>query len=181
MKKCVSILLALAMCVLCVPAGVFELPASAAPATMTTADVTRNIENYWNVVTENGTKAAYWNRNKSESQLISEADSGDYLASISRSPCSVASGAGHLRANGCTSNTFKGGSQCNGFAAYMEYVGCGVTSHKQGEYFHEVDDSFLFQPGDRLWLDWRSNEWNGDSLLFRRSYRRTEHRYGDLL
>ena len=131
-----------------------RLPQDAEPmsATISTDEITEIIENYWNTVTSNGTKAAYWNAKTSEATLKSQAANGDYLSSVTYSPCPNHDG-------GCTSNTFCGGKQCYGFAAYMVYLATGINNASNtGEYYHEVDSSFVFQPGDRIWYDWGKGE-----------------------
>ena len=160
MKRLISLILALSLFIGMVPV----MAPKAEAAAVTTAEVTQRIETYWNIVTENGTKTVYWNKNKNQATLISEASKGDYKSSVSYSACT-----GSYRSTGCVSNEFGGGTQCNGFSVYMVYIGCGLLPGNfanDGTYYYEVDDSFKFQPGDRIFYGWRTDGTTPTHWLF---------------
>ena len=134
----------------------------------TPADVTRITENYWNIVTENGTKKAFWNKHFFADTLRAQAAAGDYLSSITRSPCSVTPGAEHLYVNGCTSNNWYGYSQCWGFALYMGYLTSGAVneSPEYGWQYYSVPDNFHFQAGDHIRYGWREHGTTATHSIF---------------
>ena len=143
------------------------LPAKKAEAA-TPADVTRIVENYWNIVTSYGTQKAYWNKHVYAEDLKAQAAAGDYLSSITRSPCVVTPGAEHLYVNGCTSNNMHGYSQCWGFVLYMGWITSGALN-EGGEYgvrYYSVPDSFHFQAGDHIRYGWREHGTTATHSIF---------------
>ncbi len=156
----------LLICAAVIMTILFAAPKKAMAATP--ADVTRIVENYWNTVTEYGAKKAYWNKHYFAEDLKAQAAAGDYLSSITRSPCVVTPGAEHLYVNGCTSNNFHGYSQCWGFALYMGWITSGALN-EGGEYgarYYSVPDNFHFQAGDHIRYGWREHGTTATHSIF---------------
>ena len=137
--------------VLCAAAFFVLFPAKKAEAA-TTAEVTQKVMKYWNSVTANGTKTAYWNKNLVAASLMEQSARGDYQSQVSYSPCHVKAGANHVYANGCTSNNWYGFSQCWGFCIYMGWLTSGAANESAdyGTRYYSVPDDFRFQPGDHI-------------------------------
>lgn len=99
-------------------AGIVPIQADA--ATFSAGEIQKKIENYYNIVSQGGTKTVYWNRGQSESTLKKYADQGNYAQSVSYTPCRATDK--HRVGIECTSNMFSSSYQCHGFARYMCYV-----------------------------------------------------------
>lgn len=118
MKRFVSGLLSLAI-VITLFMGIVPIPANA--ASLSATEIQQKINNYISIVTENGTRTAYWNKGQNEATLKKYADQGKYAESVSYSKCPVDNGS-HTVGTTCKSNVFNSSWQCHGFARYMCYV-----------------------------------------------------------
>ncbi len=138
---------------------------------LTYSQVTAAVLDYYNTVTSNGTKSAYWNKGRGSSDMKSLTKSGDLLSTISRSSCGYEKNlANHHTGAGSKCNLFKGiggvdgsgaysetasDAQCSGFAAYMEYVifrkttiqGTGFTKYGGNK---KLPSSVEIKPGDQV-------------------------------
>lgn len=94
----------------------------------------------------------YWNAGKSESELISAVNRGDYGFGLTNSACSLSGtndAAHHSTKYGCNSNTFNGSRQCAGFAEYMAYVVFGSkTTTGNGWTKYTSAAGITLEPGD---------------------------------
>ena len=90
---------------------------------------------------KNQINGKYWNGGKTESDLRTHINSQDYAYGTTNSACSGDRTAHNTDGTGCTSNTFKGGTQCNGFARYMAYAVFGVD-------YNSTNDTWTVLRGD---------------------------------
>jgi len=101
----------------------------------------------------------YWNANKTETELISAVNSGNYGYGLTSYACSLSINDEnyHLTEYGCSSNTFNDRRQCAGFAHYMGYVvfGSKPSAENGWKLLYSVDS---LQPGDIV-------RYNGHSLM----------------
>ena len=163
-KRIISMFLCL--CMVFTMVGTMVPTASAAVTTpLTDAQITEKINKYIKEVekwmrenSKEGKKIekVYWNQeigrsNKSNRELKSYVDAGNYTGGLSDKPCNGKSLADHHGEN-CNSNYFDGvhstgyESQCAGFANYIEYVIFQDTgSAGSWETKYNVD---TFHPGD---------------------------------
>ena len=149
-------------------AAVFALFPAKKTEAATTDEVTQKVMAYWNKVTANGTKKAYWNKHIDAYALMEQTARGDYLSQVTYSPCSVKAGAEHIYANGCSSNNWYGFSQCWGFCIYMGYLTSGVVNEgaDYGTRYYSVSNDFHFQPGDQIRCSCRDDGTSATHSLF---------------
>ena len=124
------------------------LPVGTTSYAATNNEIQSKISIIGNIINER-----YWNANKTENQLISAINRGDYSFGFTDSPCSLSVNdkAHHLYEYGCTSNTFNGGRQCAGFSYYMAYAVFGSkpsTSNGWEYYTGNNAKEVTLEPGD---------------------------------
>lgn len=150
------------------------LPSAIDPSTMltTTAIVLKGTYreklNQLAAIQDSGTKY-YWNAGRTSGQLISDIKNGNFTSCLTRTQC-IDHKYYHGVIPNCTSNTFDGREQCNGYAHYIAYALTGKfipgLACKTGEIItkkfdngwtkttwdgkaKELDfNSFVFEPGD---------------------------------
>lgn len=123
------------------------------PCNFTTVEAISNDEITSKISSLQGTMDGYyWNAGKSESELISAINRGDYSFGLTGSACSLSSAndaSHHLTQYGCTSNTFNGSRQCAGFAEYMGYAIFGSkVSTSNGWTKYTSSSGITLEPGD---------------------------------
>ena len=172
MKRSIALVIALlivfSMLVLPAPLGTMR-EASAAARVLTYSEVKAIVVDYYNTVTENKTKTAYWNANIGSAKMKTLADKGNYKSTVTNSSCGFENDtSNHLHKNGCKSNIFKGvgcvnsnnvfdtsaaDSQCSGFAAYMEYVIFKTQSKSDFTIYggnKTLPSGYEIKPGDQV-------------------------------
>lgn len=146
----------------------------AAQTGVTYSDVTNAVMKYYNTVTENGKKNAYWNAGLSSANTKAYVDKGNYKGTVTYKSCGFENNKNlHGQANGCTSNVFKGigcvkgsnsktavysettaDSQCSGFAAFMEYVIFKAQKSSSGFKIYggnkKLPTDYEIKPGDQV-------------------------------
>ena len=163
-------LLAMLFCLVLVLGLLPPAPAAEAATQLTYDEVTSIVNNYYNVVTENGSKTAYWNaniRSNGTATLKKQADAGEYAKAVTYKSCGLTAST-QTHGNGCTSNLFKGvgsvdssgkldvtaaDAQCSGFAAYMEYVIFKTTSLSSFTVYggsKALPSNYEVKPGDQV-------------------------------
>ena len=144
---------------------------TAAAGAMTYAQVTAAVMQYYNTVTQNGAKKAYWNNGCSTARTKELTDANKLLQTVTSSSCSYENNtANHHTAKGSHCNLFKGigsvnsngvydetaaDAQCSGFAAYMEYVifqkttiqNTGFTKYGGSS---KLPSNYAVKPGDQV-------------------------------
>ena len=171
MKKRIALFAAffvMAACLLPLPLG-FARETEAAARTLTYSEVTAIVKDFYNQVTENKTKDAYWNKGLSSAQTKSYADAGNYKGMVTRKSCGYENDkANHSGKNGAKCNLFKGvgcvngsnvfsptsaDSQCSGFAAFMEYVIFKTQSKSDFTIYggnKTLPSGYEIKPGDQV-------------------------------
>lgn len=135
---------------------------------LTDAEITQRITDYINDVKAwRGSGQAYWNDGKDANALKAAVQNEDYTTGLRREACNKNHPTdvdeakkkhnGRNSSQYCTSNyfdgitiageTYAGGTQCSGFAAYMEYVIFG-TIDSGWEKKDTVEEGYNFRPGD---------------------------------